>query len=299
MAEGYDILLPSEPFMHGVAHIPRRSVPDHITRPPYVSDEEGYGPRPGDTGIIKLRGEEELSLRAAANLAKRTLEHAGTLIRTALTTDELDAALHEFIISHNAYPSPLQYHGYPKSVCTSINNVVAHGIPDDRPLLPNDIVNVDVTVYLNGFHGDTSRTFMLPEVDERGRALVAATEGALREGITACGPGRPFTAIGAAIERYVKGLGAGLSVSRQFSGHGIGRVFHRSPWILHHDNDEEPGVMIPGHCFTIEPCIVADEDSRGFMWPDGWTVSTETGARSAQAEHMVLVTETGVDVLTE
>ncbi|KZP00215.1 methionyl aminopeptidase [Calocera viscosa TUFC12733] len=298
MEAGYDILFPSDPYMHGVRHIPVRHVPAHIARPPYLASEEGYDPRPGDNGLIRLGGEEEKALRAAAQLAKRTLEHAGTLVRPGLTTDELDASLHSFILSHNAYPSPLQYHGFPKAVCTSINNVIAHGIPDTRPLRPDDIVNVDVTVYLSGFHGDTSRTFPLPEADARGRELVAAAEGALRAGIAACGPGRPFRAIGAAVERYLKSEHGGMSVSRQFSGHCIGRVFHRSPWILHHENDE-PGVMRPGQCFTIEPCIVDDEDSRGFMWPDGWTVATETGARSAQAEHMVLVTETGVEVLTE
>jgi len=164
-----------------------------------------------------------------------------------------------------------------------------------RPLENGDIVNIDITVFLDGYHGDTSKTFLVGDVDDQGRDLVNTSLDAVESGIRACGPGRPFKGIGKAI--YELALSRGFSVSPQFSGHGIGKVFHRPPWILH-DLNEEPGVMLPGHCFTIEPCIIQGSDARGWLFPDGWTTSTENCARSAQEEHMVLITETGVDVLT-
>ncbi|EJU06603.1 methionyl aminopeptidase [Dacryopinax primogenitus] len=290
------ILLPKPPYKQGVKHIPVRPVPGLTLKPPYVGNEEGYEPRPEDDGFVSVSSEEQ-GVRAAAVLAKKTLQKARELVKPGLTTDELDAKLHEFICSHGAYPSPLAYHGFPKSICTSVNNVIAHGIPDARPLEDGDIVNVDVTVFLHGWHGDTSATFLVGNVDPRGRELVRAAEDALEAGIKACRHGQHFRNIGASIEECIRERYPGMRVNRQFSGHGIGMVFHRPPWILHHDNDE-PGRMSQGMCFTIEPCIVDDEDARGWLWPDGWTVSTETGARSAQAEHMVLIREDGIEVLT-
>jgi len=212
-----------------------------------------------------------------------------------VTTNEIDRAIHEYILSHNAYPSPLGYLGFPRSCSTSVNNVIVHGIPDDRPLEDGDIVNIDVTVYLHGYHGDTSRTFLVGNVDQQGRDLVYLTDRALKAGIAACGPRRPFKGIGQTIYDL---LGENYSVSSQFSGHGIGKFFHTRPWILHHKNDE-PGIMKPGHCFTIEPSLVQGRNPRGWIFPDGWTASTENCARSAQAEHMVLITNTGAEVLTE
>jgi len=176
-----------------------------------------------------------------------------------------------------------------------VNNIVVHGIPDDRPLEDGDIVNVDVTVFSKGFHGDTSRTFLVGSVDPPGRALVHATEEALQAAINICRPGRPFKDIGAVIENVA--ASRGFSVSSQFTGHGIGKVFHRPPWIVHTRNDE-PGIMQPGHCFTIEPCLVQGEDPRAWIFPDGWTASTLNGARSAQAEHMILITNSGANILT-
>lgn len=213
-----------------------------------------------------------------------------------MTTNSIDAAIHKFIIAHQAYPSPLLYKGFPRSCCTSVNNVVSHGIPDDRPLEDGDIVNIDVTVYLNGYHGDTSSTFLVGDVDEPGRDLVQMTNATLEAGIDACGPGRPFNCIGKAIFEVVRNTRH--SVCPAFAGHGIGTVFHRPPWIYHTLN-EEPGVMLPGHCFTIEPSLVQGSNPSVWIVPDGWTASTENCARSAQAEHMILITETGVDVLTQ
>ncbi|KAK2459938.1 hypothetical protein APHAL10511_008023 [Amanita phalloides] len=304
----YSVILPPEPFVFGVSHIAPRLVPSHIRRPAYASahpmTREGkeHISRSGSDEKIVLGGESEVRIREAAKLARTVREYAGSLVQAGITTNTIDAAIHEFIIAHNAYPSPLHYHGFPRSCCTSVNNIMVHGIPDDRPLEDGDIINVDITVYLNGYHGDTSQTFLVGQVDLKGRSLVAKTALALHAGILACGPGRPYKAIGRAIHDVVRKsrmtANEKFSISPQFSGHGIGTDFHTPPWIVHDVNDE-PGVMVPGDCFTIEPCIVQGKDPTGWIFPDGWTTSTESCARSAQAEHMVLITEAGVDVLTK
>ncbi|RDX55328.1 methionine aminopeptidase [Lentinus brumalis] len=299
----YDVILPEEPFVYGTSHIIPRGVPPQIARPPYVPDPVNpdvatslEGPAATARKLI-TDPQDLLPLRRAAQLAAKTLRFAGTLTQIGRTTDEIDAEVHEFILAHGAYPSPLLYKGFPKSCCTSVNNIITHGIPDDRPLQDGDIMNVDVTVYLDGFHGDTSRTFLIGDVvrDEKGRELVNVTEAALEAGIAACGPGRPFKGIAQAIRDVLRGKD--FSVVPMFSGHGIGREFHRQPWIYHAVNDE-PGVMEPGDCFTVEPAIVQGDDPSGVTYPDGWTVSTENCARAAQAEHMVLITDAGAEVLT-
>ncbi|KAI0034364.1 methionyl aminopeptidase [Vararia minispora EC-137] len=295
----YSVVLPEEPHVFGVRHIPRREVPIHITRPPYASSGvrllDGLGSvlTKGD-GIIALGSPDEARLRASARLARDVLHFARTLVRVHVTTDEIDAQVHRFIVSHGAYPSPLNYKGFPKSCCTSVNNVIVHGIPDQRVLKDGDIINIDITVYLDGYHGDTSDTFLVGEVDEPGRRLIESTATALEIGIAACGPGRPLKAIGAAISALASQRGYSIA---QFDGHGIGTEFHRPPYIVHHRNDE-PGFMQPGHCFTIEPALVQGSNPRSWTFPDGWTESTINCARSAQKEHMVLITKDGVDVLT-
>ncbi|KAF9058181.1 methionyl aminopeptidase [Panaeolus papilionaceus] len=294
----YSIILPEEPFQFGVSHIKPRTAPHNIVKPDYVLQ-----PHPSQHNItirspgkIKLNGEEEMRIRKAAKLAKKVREFAGSLVQVGVTTNEIDRKIHDFIIRHQAYPSPLLYSGFPRSCCTSINNIIAHGIPDDRPLEDGDIVNIDVTVYFDGFHGDTSQTFLVGNVDEPGRELVEITNMALEQAISICQPGRPFKDIAQAIQDLIGNKN--YSVSPQFTGHGIGKVFHSPPWILHHPNDE-PGVMQPGHSFTIEPAIIQGTNPRGWIFPDGWTASTENCARSAQAEHMVLITENGAEVLTK
>ncbi|KAI6004732.1 methionyl aminopeptidase [Pisolithus albus] len=300
----YSVILPDEPFVWGVSHIKPRHVPPHIPRPLYArryrseqetEDVDIQEPYEGN-GRIQLHTEEETKLRESAQLASKVREYAKDLVRPGVTTNSIDEAIHQFILAHNAYPSPLHYAGFPRSCCTSINNIVSHGIPDDRPLEDGDILNIDVTVYLDGYHGDTSQTFLVGEVDEPGRALVEVTNAALEAGIGACNPGRPFRDIGRAIHDLIQQT-PGYSVCTSFAGHGIGKVFHRPPWIYHTLN-EEPGTMLPGHCFTIEPCIVQGSNPRVWIFPDGWTASTENCARSAQAEHMILVTESGAEVLT-
>ncbi|KAF8187210.1 methionyl aminopeptidase [Pholiota molesta] len=275
----YEVILPEEPFVFGVSHIRPREVPEHIPKPPYALTADGK---------IKLGGEAESRIRRQRYLSD-------DLSKVGVTTNAIDLAIHDFILAHSAYPSPLNYQGFPRSCCTSINNVIAHGIPDDRPLHNGDIINIDVTLFFNGYHGDTSKTFLVGDVDEPGKELVEITDEALERAIVACGPGRPFKGIGKAIYDLI--ADKDYSISEQFTGHGINRVFHCAPWILHHLNDE-PGVMEPGHCFTIEPAIIQGRNPRGWIFPDGWTASTENCARSAQAEHMILITETGAEVLT-
>ncbi|KAJ6601218.1 peptidase M24, structural domain-containing protein [Mycena vulgaris] len=288
----YSVILPDEPFVVGVSHITPRSVPTNILRPPYAGGSQA----PEDLdGKIELGGAAEQRVRAAATLARNVREFAGTLVKPNVTTNQIDAAVHEYCISHSAYPSPLLYSGFPRSCCTSVNNIIAHGIPDDRPLEDGDIVNIDITVYLDGYHGDTSQTFLVGSVDEPGTELVKVTKEALEVGIGACGPGHPFKGIGRAIHNLIRETS--FSISPQFTGHGIGTTFHRKPWIIHDLNDE-PEIMMPGHCFTIEPCIIQGKSPTCWIFPDGWTASTEDCARSAQAEHMVLITENGADVLT-
>ncbi|KAJ1795680.1 hypothetical protein LPJ59_004208 [Coemansia sp. RSA 2399] len=271
------------------------SVPREIQRPPYACS----GTPPGAWGlqaIPRLTPHEVEQMREACTIARDALALGGTLVQPGATTGEIDRAVHSFIVGRAAYPSCLNYMGFPKSICTSVNNVIAHGIPDDaRVLADGDCVNLDVTVYRNGFHGDTSAMFGAGRVDSQGRALMDVTREALGLAIQACGPHVPFSVIGETIEAAV--ALHGYSVSRELTGHGVGREFHQNPLIYHHDN-EEPGVMEPGMAFTIEP-IVSQGSSSGVLWPDGWTVATMDGGRSAQYEHTIVITDHGVEVLTE
>ncbi|WVF71491.1 methionine aminopeptidase, type I [Kwoniella sp. CBS 6097] len=234
-------------------------------------------------------------VREAGKMAAAILKEVGKLVKPGVTTSQLDEAVHELIIARGAYPSPLGYSSFSRSCTTSVNNVIAHGIPDDRPLHPEDIINIDLTLYYKGYHGDNSATFLLPNVDKPGRELVEATREALDVGIRACGTGRRYKDIGAEIEDFARRHG--FSVNAQFSGHGIGKRFHQPPWIFHVRNNES-GEMRPGDCFTIEPCLVQGRNSRGVLWDDGWTMATESGARSAQFEHQILITDDGVEILT-
>ncbi|KAJ7606910.1 methionyl aminopeptidase [Roridomyces roridus] len=286
------VILPQEPFVYGVSHFTPRTVPDHIVKPHYAG---GPSTARDPGGLISLGSDAERRLRAAARLASDVREFAGTLVQAKVTTDEIDAAVHEYIIRHSAYPSPLLYSGFPRSCCTSVNNIISHGIPDDRPLEDGDIVNVDITVYLDGYHGDTSQTFLVGNVDDTGKELVEMTNRALQAGIDACAPGRPFSDIGKAIHDLIDPTS--FSISPDFNGHGIGTEFHREPWIVHNLNNGA-GRMMPGHCFTIEPAIIESKSPSCFIFPDGWTASTEDCSRSAQAEHMVLIIEDGAEVLT-
>jgi len=235
-------------------------------------------------------------LRRTGPAAAEVLRVTGEAIAPGVTTDELDRICHEATIAAGGYPSPLNYHGtYPKSLCTSINEVICHGIPDDRPLRDGDIVNLDVTVFREGVHGDTNATFLVGNVDPESTRLVRITRECLSRGIDAVKPGRPISDIGRAIQDHAEG--AGLGVVKAFVGHGIGETFHTELAIPHYYDPRATTVMEPGMVFTIEPMITLG-DWRHRLWDDDWTAVTADGRRTAQFEHTLVVTDDGCDVLT-
>jgi methionyl aminopeptidase len=268
---------------------PLRTVPPEIPRPPYAPDAPAFAP-------AVPRPELADRMRAAGRAAREVLLEIAPHVRPGVSTDELDRICHDACIARGGYPSPLLYKGFPKSLCTSVNEVICHGIPDDRPLAEGDIVNCDVTIYLGGVHGDHSETFCVGEVDDESARLVRVTKEALWAGIGAVRPGAPLHAIGRAIEDTV--TPHGFSVVRSFVGHGIGEEFHTGPSVAHYYDPYLSEPLEPGLTFTIEPMINAGTPKCGRIWPDGWTAPTADGSRSAQFEHTVLVTPTGVEVLT-
>lgn len=271
---------------------PARAVPDHIARPPYVA----AGGIPTRAGMSVLADADAVArLRRACAAARRVLDVVGAAVKIGVTTDELDAISHDAYIAEGGYPSPLGYRGFPKSVCTSVNEVVAHGIPDDRELLDGDIVNCDVTIYLDGMHGDCSATFLVGDVAPGTRRLVDATREALSAGVSAVRPGARLRDIGRAIQAVAERERFGIV--RELVGHGIGEQFHSEPYIHHYDEPRNRIRLRPGMAFTIEPMLtLGDPDI--VQWDDGWTVVTFDGLPSAQFEHTVLVTHDGVEVLT-
>ena len=270
---------------------PRRSVPAHIPRPEYVDKE---APTPF-TGSEVKDAETIERMRIAGRLAAQALQLVGKHIQPGVTTDELDRIGHEFLCDNDAYPSTLGYKHFPKSLCTSVNEVICHGIPDSRPVEDGDIVNIDITAYIGGVHGDTNATFLAGDVDEDSRLLVERTEEALRRAINAVRPGRQINVIGRVIESYAKRFGYG--VVRDFTGHGVGESFHSGLIVPHYDEPYYDTVIETGMTFTIEPmlCLGTYEWD---MWEDNWTVVTKDRKRSAQFEHTLLVTDHGAEVLT-
>ncbi|KAI4490915.1 hypothetical protein M0802_010589 [Mischocyttarus mexicanus] len=216
-------------------------------------------------------------------------------LQPGVTTDQLDEAIHDMIINNGAYPSPLNYKGFPKSICTSVNNVACHGIPDNRPLKHGDIINVDVTVYLNGYHGDCSKTFEVGESDPEGKRLIQVAELCLQSGIKICKPNEKFSSIGNVVEKIANEYG--YNVIPAFVGHGIGTYFHGPPDIFHfaHESAEK---MHPGMTFTIEP-ILTQGGQEVEILEDGWTAVTTDDARTAQSEHTILITENGYEIMTK
>jgi methionyl aminopeptidase len=270
---------------------PRRTVPAPIERPEYV---DRPGPRPYTGSEVKDADTIE-RMRVAGRVAAQALEVVGKHVAPGVTTDELDGLGHEFLCDHGAYPSTLGYRGFPKSLCTSVNEVICHGIPDARRLEDGDIVNVDITAYLNGVHGDTNATFPVGNVSEPVRLLVERTHEAMMRGIRAVRPGRRINVVGRVIETYARRFGYG--VVRDFTGHGIGTAFHSGLVIPHYDDDRFTTMIEPGMTFTVEPMLTLgtyDWD----MWDDGWTVVTKDRSVSAQFEHTLLVTDTGAEILT-
>jgi methionyl aminopeptidase len=270
---------------------PPREVPGSIARPAYVgrpAPERYAGDDVQPPEIIE-------KMRVAARIAAQAMHAAAEIINPGVTTDDLDRMVHEFLIDKGAYPSTLGYRGFPKSCCTSVNEVICHGIPDDRPLEDGDIVKIDVTAYIHGVHGDTCATFFCGEVDERSRLLSERTQQALVRAINAVKPGRQVNVIGRVIESYAKRFGYG--VVRDYTGHGVHTTFHSGLVIPHYDEPAYDTVIRPGMTFTIEPMITLGSGD-WYMWDDGWTVLTADGSRCAQFEHTLVVTENGAEVLT-
>lgn len=271
---------------------PQLSVPSSIPRPEYVGKRE---PTEGLGGNM-YTDEEIERVRIAGRIAANAIVEAGKACIPGNTTDQIDKIAHEFLLDHNAYPSCLGYRGFPKSICTSVNEVICHGIPDSTVLQDGDIINLDITAYIGDMHGDTNYTFLVGDVDEESKLLVERTYEATMRGIKAVKPGREINVIGRVIEKYANRFGYG--VVRDFTGHGVGRDFHTGLIVPHYDAAPAHNeVMEPGMIFTIEPMLNLGTEKYD-AWDDGWTIVTKDRKRSAQFEHTLVVTETGSEILT-
>ncbi|KAJ8784374.1 hypothetical protein J1605_008307 [Eschrichtius robustus] len=314
--------------------MPTRPVPSYIQRPDYADHPLGMSESEQalkGTSQIKLLSSEDIEgMRLVCRLAREVLDIAAGMIKPGVTTEEIDHAVHLACIARNCYPSPLNYYNFPKSCCTSVNEVICHGIPDRRPLQEGDIVNVDITLYRNGYHGDLNETFFVGDVDEGARKLVQTTYECLMQAIDAAKeetqvllawisalpfpgsiaslcfgflilkvselkPGVRYRELGNIIQKHAQANG--FSVVRSYCGHGIHKLFHTAPNVPHYAKNKAVGVMKPGHVFTIEP-MICEGGWQDETWPDGWTAVTRDGKRSAQFEHTLLVTDTGCEILT-
>jgi methionyl aminopeptidase len=273
----------------------RRPVPEEIAKPSYA-----------DTGVVHRWPEPTVKsatvierMRRAGREAADVLALVAAAAQPGVTTDELDALCHQEILRRGAYPSPLNYEGsvapFPKSLCTSVNEVICHGIPDDRPLRDGDIVSLDVTLFLDGVHGDTCVTVPIGDVDPESRRLTTVTRDCLARAIDAVAPGRPLNVIGRAIQEHAEANGFG--VVRQFVGHGVGEMFHSGFYVPHYFDAGRTETIEAGMTFTVEPMITAGA-WQARMWEDGWTAVTADGRRAAQFEHTLLVADHGVEILT-
>jgi methionyl aminopeptidase len=268
------------------------AVPKNIPRPEYV----GKTAPQKYTGSYLQTPEQIEKIRAAGKIAAQAIQLVGSHVRPGITTDELDRIGHEFIVSQGAYPSTLGYRGYPKSLCSSVNEVICHGIPDNTVLQDGDIINIDITAFKDGYHGDSNVTFLVGDVKPEVRDLVDRTRIALERGIAVVAPGREVNVIGRAIQAYAARFGYG--VVRDFTGHGIGESFHSGLIIPHYDSAPQySDVMEVGMVFTIEPMLTLGTHAWD-MWKDGWTVTTKDKSITAQFEHTLVVTETGAEILT-
>ena len=267
-------------------------VPKHIVRPEYVGK-----PAPAEwLGGHTKTPEQVEKIRAAGKIAAKAIALVGQNAKPGITTDELDRIAHEYMVSEGAYPSTLGYRGFPKSCCTSLNEVICHGIPDDTILIDGDILNVDITAYKDGFHGDTNATFLIGNVAEEVVQLVERTRQSLDRAIAAVMPGRPINVIGRTIESYAKRFNYG--VVRDFTGHGIGEAFHSGLVIPHFDAAPNySNTMEVGMVFTIEPMLTLGSYEWD-LWKDNWTVTTKDKSITAQFEHTLVVTDSGAEILT-
>ncbi len=270
---------------------PPRAVPRSIVRPHYVGQD---GPDPYAGSDVQSADTIE-RMRVAGRLAARAMHAGAAVIGPGVTTDEIDAAVHDFLIANGAYPSTLGYRGFPKSCCTSVNEIICHGIPDARPLVDGDLVKIDVTAFIDGVHGDNCGTFFCGDVDEDSRRLTERTQEAMNRGIRAAKPGRQVNVIGRVIEAYAKRFGYG--VVREYTGHGVHTAFHSGLVIPHYDEPAYDTVIESGMTFTVEPMITLGS-GENLLWDDDWTVATVDGSRCAQFEQTIVITDTGAEVLT-
>ena len=269
---------------------PMRTVPPSIELPSYARTG-----RPRSAPRIADPADRVARMRRVGRAAAEVLDLLSRAARPGVTTEELDVLAHEACIARGAYPSPLNYHGFPKAICTSVNEVILHGIPDSRALQDGDVVSLDVTLYLDGVHGDCCGTVAVGKVDEESRRLLQIAEECMMKGIAAVRPGRPVSDIGRAVEAHASAHGYG--VVRSFCGHGIGEDFHADPQILHYFEPRARAVMKEGMTFTVEPMITVGSEEH-VVWPDGWTAVTADKKRAAQFEHTLLVTADGAEILT-
>lgn len=270
---------------------PKLNVPKNIERPEYLFHD---GPENVTASDVKTPETIEL-IRQAGKIAAQALDEVGKAALPGVTTDKLDKIGHEFILDHKAYPSCLGYMGFPKSLCTSVNEVICHGIPDSYVLQEGDILNVDITAYKNGVHGDTCKMFEIGEVDEQAHLLIERTYEAMMRGIKVAKPGRRVNIIGKVIESYAKRFNYG--VIKDYTGHGVGEAFHSGLIIPHYDSPVYDTLIEPGMVFTVEPMLTLGTD-QWQIWDDDWTVLTKDRSWCAQFEHTIAVTENGFDILT-
>ena len=245
--------------------------------------------------VVLHTSEDFIKMRKAGNLASKVLDIVEPHVKEGVTTGYLDKICHEYIISQNAIPAPLNYKGFPKSICTSVNHVVCHGIPGEKILKNGDIINIDITVILNGWHGDTSRMFFVGKKNIKSKKLVEITYQAMWEGIKKVKPGNTLGDIGYAIQKHAENNG--YSIVRDFCGHGIGKIFHTAPNVLHYGNTGEGMILEKGMFFTIEPMINFGKSGIKIL-DDGWTAVTRDRSLSAQYEHTIGVTDNGYEVFT-
>jgi len=291
---GYQFTGPIRPSLIS----PKREVPAHIERPEYaISGVSEIEKKEKATRSIEVRTPKEIeAMRVVCKYGREVLDIAGSAVGVGVTTDELDRIVHEASIERNCYPSPLNYYGFPKSCCTSVNEVICHGIPDSRPLQDGDIVNIDISLYHGGFHCDLNETFLVGNVDPQHVQLVKVSRECLEKAIELVKPGTLYREVGNIISKHAQANGC--SVVTSYCGHGIGRLFHSNPNVPHYARNKAIGVMKPGHVFTIEP-MINQGSHRDVLWPDHWTAVTVDGKRSSQFEHTLLVTDTGVEILTK
>ncbi|KAJ3071347.1 Methionine aminopeptidase 1 [Podochytrium sp. JEL0797] len=276
----------------------KREVPSDIEKPDYAVTGDPISERKlRNSSMIEVLSDHDIErMRVVCRLGREVLEAAKAAVKVGVTTDEIDRVVHEACMERKVYPSPLNYYNFPKSCCTSVNEVICHGIPDRYVLQDGDILNIDISVYQDGYHSDLNETVYVGNVDAQGRKLVETTRECLQKAIESVKPGMLYRDLGDIIESHA--TANGFSVVRTYCGHGIGKYFHCSPSIPHYAKNKAVGVMKPGHIFTIEP-MISEGTWKDEQWPDRWTAVTADGKRSAQFEETMMVTETGVEILTK